>query len=81
MIFSYIGDLGATFNNLSQIDDYTSFPKCVDCLDESLKTDHPFIFGVYTMNITMIQINKYQVGYKTKDDTKPKVTINYCKSC
>jgi len=81
MSLSYIGDLGAAFNNLSQIDDYRSFPKCNDCLDESLKTDHPFIFGVYTMNITMIQINKYQVGYKIKDDTKPKVEIDYCKTC
>jgi len=81
MNLSYIGDLASAFNNLSQIDDYTLFPKCDDCLDESLKNHHPFIFGVYTMNITMIQINKYQVGYKIKDDTEPKVTINYCRRC
>jgi len=81
MSLSFISDLGTAFNNLSQIDDYTSFPNCNDCLDESLKNDHPFIFGVYTMNVTMIQINKYQVGYKTKDDTEPKSIINYCRTC
>jgi hypothetical protein len=81
MSLSYIDDLASAFNNLSQIDDYTSFPKCNNCLDESNKTNNIFNFGVYTMNITIKQINKYQVGYKTKDDTEQKVKIDYCRKC
>jgi len=81
MSLSYIGDLATAFNSFSQINDYTSFPKHAVCLDELFKTNHPFIFGVYTMNITLKQINKYQVGYITKDDIEPEVIINYCKTC
>jgi hypothetical protein len=81
MSLSYISDLAAAFNNISQIDDYTSIPKYRECLDERINNNLPFNFGVYTMNITLKQINKHEVGYIIKDDIEPEVTIDYCKTC